>query len=88
VCGSYNYSAVAHYSVLLARKVLTAVNIDVMVCCDVTSCEMVQRQCIVSWEGHSAPIFDIKVIRKDFIVPALDIVSLEQWLLRLIVSVL
>jgi hypothetical protein len=59
-----------------------------MVCCDVTSCEVVQRQCIVSREGHSAHIFDIKVIWKDFIVPALGIVALGQWLLRLKFSVM
>jgi hypothetical protein len=88
LCELYNYSVVAHYSVLIAIKFLTAVNTDVMVCCDVTSCEMVQMQCILSWEGHSASIFDVKVIRKNFIVPALGIVALGQCLLRLILSVL
>jgi len=74
--------------VLIARTFLTAVNIDVIVCCDMTSCEMVQRQCILSWEGHLASIFDVKMMRKNFIVPALGIVAIGQWLLRLIFSVL
>lgn len=84
---SYNYSAVAHYSVLIARKTLTAMNIDVMVCCDVTNCKMVERKCVISWEGRSASI-DEQVIAKNFIVPALGVVVLGSWLLWLMFSVL
>lgn len=87
MCESYNYSVLAHYSVLIARKILTTVNIDVAVCCDVTSCKLAERQCVSAWEGHSASI-DIQVIRKNFLVPALSIVALGQWLLRLMFSVL
>ena len=83
MCDLYSYSVVAQYSLLIRRKALTAVNIDVMTCCDVTSYALVQR-----WEGDSASIFDVEIIRKNFIVPTLAIVALGQWLSRLMFSFL
>jgi hypothetical protein len=60
-------------------------NIDVKVCCDVTICKLVQSRCM---GGTFCVHRYTSVIWKNFIVPALGVVALGQWLLRLMYSVL
>jgi hypothetical protein len=88
VCELYNYYVVAHYSVLINRKVLTAVNIDVMVCCDVTSCELVERQCVIPRDGHSASIFDKKNKTEVFYCTGIGHCSLRAVVIKVDVFVL